>query len=126
MRFGSAAEPLRWYISQPAKWGPLTSHFSRLPSDVRMNAPLRVPTRIRTLLTLGLLLEFCRSYRKFTPHESHIVTGIGFNVFDCVNNIVNIVSGALSVLSGDRAPAAPVHNALFCIADKNLRKAGRS
>src|SRR5882762_3342914 len=39
-----------WYISQPAKCGPLTSHFSRLPSDVRMNAPLRVPTRTRTPL----------------------------------------------------------------------------
>ena len=32
------------------KCGPLTSQFSRLPSDVRMNAPLRVPTRTRTLL----------------------------------------------------------------------------
>src|ERR1700680_2443184 len=39
-----------WYISQPAKWGPLTSHCSRFPSDVRMNAPLRVPTNTRTLL----------------------------------------------------------------------------
>src|SRR5712671_3018378 len=50
MRLGSADDPLMWYISQPAKCGPLTSHFSRLPSDVRMNAPLRVPTRTRTLL----------------------------------------------------------------------------
>src|SRR4029077_18576009 len=49
-RFGSAGDPFRWYISQPAKCGPLTSHFSRLPSDVRMNAPLRVPTRTRTPL----------------------------------------------------------------------------
>src|ERR1700682_6346276 len=49
-RFGSAGEPLRWYISQPAKCGPLTSHFSRLPSDVRTNAPLRVPTNTLTLL----------------------------------------------------------------------------
>src|SRR5204863_3604161 len=48
--FGSAGDPLRWYISQPAKWGPLTSHCSRFPSEVRMNAPLRVPTRTRTLL----------------------------------------------------------------------------
>src|SRR6266481_2184928 len=39
-----------WYSSQPAKCGPLTSHFSRFPSDVRMNAPLRVPTRTRTPL----------------------------------------------------------------------------
>src|ERR1700682_3194552 len=52
MRLGSAGEPFKWYISQPAKCGPLTSHFSRLPSDVRMNAPLRVPTRTRTLLML--------------------------------------------------------------------------
>src|SRR4029077_1527770 len=50
MRLGSTGEPFRWYISQPAKCGPLTSHFSRLPSDVRMNAPLRVPTRTRTPL----------------------------------------------------------------------------
>src|SRR5271166_1405732 len=49
-RFGSAGDPLMWYISQPAKCGPLTSHFSRLPSDVRTNAPLRVPTSTRTLL----------------------------------------------------------------------------
>src|SRR6266403_969347 len=49
-RLGSAGDPFRWYISQPAKCGPLTSHFSRLPSDVRMNAPLRVPTRTRTPL----------------------------------------------------------------------------
>src|SRR6266436_9533131 len=50
MRLGSADDPLMWYISQPAKCGPLTSHFSRFPSDVRMNAPLRVPTRTRTPL----------------------------------------------------------------------------
>src|SRR6266481_7768178 len=52
MRLGSADDPFKWYISQPAKCGPLTSHFSRLPSDVRMNAPLRVPTRTRTPLIL--------------------------------------------------------------------------
>src|SRR6266849_797005 len=46
-RFGSAGDPLRWYSSQPAKCGPLTSQRSRLPSDVRMNAPLRVPTNTR-------------------------------------------------------------------------------
>src|SRR5260370_17043113 len=49
-RFGSTGDPLMWYISQPAKCGPLTSHFSRLPSDVRTNAPLRVPTKTRTRL----------------------------------------------------------------------------
>src|SRR5712671_151273 len=53
-RFGSAGDPLMWYISQPAKWGPLTSHFSRLPSAVRTNAPLRVPTRTLTLLISSL------------------------------------------------------------------------
>src|ERR1700674_4433392 len=51
MRLGSAGDPLRWYSSQPAKCGPLTSQFWRLPSDVKMKAPLRVPTRTRTLLT---------------------------------------------------------------------------
>ena len=53
MRLGSAADPLRWYISQPAKCGPLTSQVWRLPSDVRTNAPLRVPTSTRTLLIGG-------------------------------------------------------------------------
>src|SRR6185437_12817572 len=38
-RSGSAGEPFRWYISQPAKKGPLTSQFCRLPSDVRTKAP---------------------------------------------------------------------------------------
>src|SRR6202030_1015483 len=40
------------------KCGPLTSHFSRLPSDVRMNAPLRVPTRTRTPLMPSLLFPY--------------------------------------------------------------------
>src|ERR1019366_4508745 len=51
-RFGSTGDPLMWYSSQPAKCGPLTSHRSRLPSDSRMNAPLRVPTSTLTLLIL--------------------------------------------------------------------------
>src|SRR5229473_2259810 len=59
IRFGSAGEPLRWYISQPAKWGPVTSQFWRLPSDVRTNAPLRVPTSTLTLLICSLLLMNC-------------------------------------------------------------------
>src|SRR6516165_6822801 len=50
MRLGSADEPFRWYISHPAKWGPSTFQSLRLPSEVRMNAPLRVPTSTRTLL----------------------------------------------------------------------------
>src|SRR5712692_4437864 len=57
-RFGSAGEPLRWYISQPAKWGPLTSQRSRFPSAVRTNAPLRVPTSTRTLLIPYSFLSF--------------------------------------------------------------------
>src|SRR5207253_6794889 len=36
--------------SHPPKSGPLTSHFLRLPSEVKMNAPLRVPTSTRTPL----------------------------------------------------------------------------
>src|SRR6266849_532130 len=63
-RFGSAGDPLMWYISQPAKCGPLTSHFSRLPSDVRMNAPLRVPTSTRTLL---MLISFLTSRNTWLP-----------------------------------------------------------
>src|SRR5207249_11595404 len=54
MRFGSAGDPLRWYISQPAKCGPLTSQFWRLPSAVRMNAPFFVPTSNRILLMLSV------------------------------------------------------------------------
>src|ERR1700681_3720441 len=50
-----------WKISQPAKCGPLTSHFSRLPSDVRTNAPLRVPARTRTLLIYFSLLMVNRT-----------------------------------------------------------------
>src|SRR6516164_9673239 len=60
MRSGFTGEPLRWYISQPAKSGPLTVHFCRLPSEERMKAPLRVPTRTRTLLmgySFGLLAQ---------------------------------------------------------------------
>src|ERR1039457_900868 len=53
-RFGSTGDPLMWYSSQPAKCGPLTSQRSRLPSDSRMNAPLRVPTKTLTLLILIL------------------------------------------------------------------------
>src|SRR5687768_4120802 len=54
-RFGSAGDPLRWYISHPPKCGPLTSHCLRVPSDVRTNAPLRVPTSNRTVLICSLL-----------------------------------------------------------------------
>src|SRR4030095_15477455 len=50
MRFGSAAKAFMWKISQPPKCGPLTSQRSRLPSAVRMKAPLRVPTSTRTPL----------------------------------------------------------------------------
>src|SRR3954447_26953138 len=49
-RSGSAGEPFKWYISQPMKSGPWTSQSSRVPSAVMTNAPLRVPTRSRTLL----------------------------------------------------------------------------
>src|SRR6059058_741077 len=50
MRLGFAGAPFMWYISQPAKCGPPTVHFSRLPSEDRMNAPFLVPTSTRTLL----------------------------------------------------------------------------
>src|ERR1700730_17442664 len=49
-RFGSAGDPFKWEISQPSKCGALTSHRSRLASDVMPNAPLRVPTSKRTPL----------------------------------------------------------------------------
>src|SRR5581483_5247859 len=66
MRFGSAGEALRWYTSQPAKCGPLTSHFLRVPSEVRMNAPLWVPTSNRTLLIAAFSQKPKRSrFRRF-------------------------------------------------------------
>src|SRR6266403_4052740 len=64
MRFGSIGELFRWYISQPAKCGPLTSHFSRLPSEVRTNAPLRVPTSNRTVLISRSLSVLCDLYSR--------------------------------------------------------------
>src|SRR6266576_3501951 len=63
-RWGSTGEPLTWYISQPAKWGPLTSHRSRLPSEVRTNAPLRVPTRTRTPLIRYSSLSFAPAFAR--------------------------------------------------------------
>src|SRR4051812_20429224 len=48
MRSGFRDEPLTWYISQPGKCGAETSQCLRASSDVRTNAPLRVPTRTRT------------------------------------------------------------------------------
>src|SRR6266542_6410912 len=59
MRFGSTGDPLRWYISQPAKCGPLTSQFWRLPSAVRTNAPFFVPTETRILLMVVWLFPGC-------------------------------------------------------------------
>ena len=38
--WGSAGKPFIWYISQPAKSGPLISQLVRFASDVRINAPL--------------------------------------------------------------------------------------
>src|SRR5229473_3776840 len=72
-RFGSAGDPLRWYSSQPAKCGPLTSQRSRLPSDVRMNAPLRVPTNTRIPLiahAYSSVLNLAEALRRFdgSPH----------------------------------------------------------
>src|SRR5215471_7454959 len=57
MRFGSMGEPLRWYSSQPAKCGPVTFHFWRLPSDSKMNAPFLVPTKTRTVDTYSSMFR---------------------------------------------------------------------
>src|SRR4051794_2047188 len=64
MRFGSAGEPLRWYISQPPQSGPSTCQSVRLPSAVSTNAPFRVPTKTRTPL-------ICRSPSSmvFSPYD---------------------------------------------------------
>src|SRR5215469_13564192 len=80
MRLGLAGDPFMWKISQPAKCGPLTVHFSRLPSAVRMNAPFFVPTSTRTLLMTLLLsifsgLFFTKSLKRnqinFTREPAH-------------------------------------------------------
>src|SRR3954471_21632749 len=55
MRLGSAGEPFRWYISHPPHSGPSIFQSLRLPSAVRTNAPLRVPTSTRTPLIHVLL-----------------------------------------------------------------------
>src|SRR3954470_19873421 len=55
MRFGSAGDPFRWSIPQPPQSGPSTFQSLRLPSAVRTNAPLRVPTSTRTPLISRLL-----------------------------------------------------------------------
>ena len=47
--------------------GPLTSHFWRLPSEVRMKAPLRVPTRTRIAL-IGCSLVFRVFEGRFGPN----------------------------------------------------------
>src|SRR5438105_10051168 len=65
-RFGSAGEALRWYISQPANNGPSTSQSPRVPSDVRMKAPFRVPTRSRTPLIDSLLVDLERPFSPMT------------------------------------------------------------
>src|SRR2546422_4765292 len=62
-RSGLTEEALRWYISQPVKRGPLTSHCFRFPSDVRTNAPLRVPTSTRTVLIPYSFLSVTRFSR---------------------------------------------------------------
>src|SRR6266852_3317728 len=81
-RFGSAGDPLTWYISQPANCGPLTSHFSRLPSDVRTNAPLRVPTNTRTRLIFHSFSSVVRPLQertfnsdtaKVSPHDLIVI-----------------------------------------------------
>src|SRR5262249_28564467 len=72
-RFGSTGEPLRWYISQPAKWGPSTSQRSRLPSAVSTNAPLRVPTSTRTPLILTPLRALrLTSWAASTEHRARL------------------------------------------------------
>ena len=47
----SGSPELTDFFSQPANNGPETSQRRRLPSEVRMKAPLRVPTRPRTAVT---------------------------------------------------------------------------
>src|SRR5262249_8239258 len=66
-RLGSTGEPFRWYISQPPKCGPSMSHRWRLPSDVKMNAPLRVPTRTRTPLIPSSLSSLDARWGSISP-----------------------------------------------------------
>src|SRR5690349_739836 len=77
MRLGSAGDPFRWYISQPGKCGPLTAHVWRLPSDVRMNAPLRVPTSTLTLLISTVLRRGHTAPYPFVVPEQRKSTRLG-------------------------------------------------
>src|SRR5436190_22808975 len=76
-RSGSAGDPLRWYISQPANSGPSTFQSSRVPSDVRTNAPFRVPTRSRTLLMDPLLLDLERPFSPIDVRPPAVSTASG-------------------------------------------------
>src|ERR1700686_3244671 len=114
-RFGSTGDPLRWYISQPAKCGPLTSHFSRLPSDVRMNAPLRVPTRTRTPLiprSLFLMIQpnfihpgvYSPRYARFKPSISILV------ICSMALKTLCDFTGSLSSISSSKALGTICHD----------------
>src|SRR5713226_7091827 len=92
-RFGSAGDPLRWYISQPAKCGPLTSHFSRLPSDVRTNAPLRVPTNTRTRLIFHSFSSVVRPLQERTFNSDTAKAPSFASRFDWYPNLYTAHSG---------------------------------
>src|SRR3954452_3365021 len=74
IRLGSAGDPLRWYISQPPHSGPSTFQSLRLPSAVRTNAPLRVPTSTRTPL-IGRPLSSPHNVRR--PRDEKLIVRPG-------------------------------------------------
>src|SRR5581483_3534345 len=109
MRFGSTAEPLRWYSSQPLKNGPATSHFWRLPSAVRMNAPLRVPTRTLTwLIATSLLSEWnCSPPSSVSPCSQNRAAEQGWPAVQVSDNLMHEVGTAGRMAPTQCGGAAP-------------------
>src|SRR5438094_9111186 len=98
-------EPFRWYISQPPKWGPLTSHRSRFPSDSRTKAPFRVPTSTRSLLIAHSL---CRGLR--LPRLIPLYGRMAGSRFDIPGEVFSPVATAREEAAGGvpaRAASAP-------------------
>src|SRR5690606_2979017 len=82
IRSGSTGEPLRWYSSQPAQCGPSTLQFWRVQSEVRMKAPLRVPTSTRTLL-IDCVPAVEEGNQKRSRHHQHAIENHARRAIGC-------------------------------------------
>src|SRR5262249_6061655 len=95
--------------------GPLTPHFCRLPSDVRIKAPFLVPTRTRTLL-MGVpsrdsgnacraIISPCVYLRvvKMPSRGAGASFLRGGQGFDCRQDVLPTFAAAVSMLRSDFA-----------------------